>query len=100
MDDLKTSAKNQEQTGLSIIVRGYSDDIKMDFGLEKYAKSTFKYGKLATTEKIQIDLDAIIQALEQEGTYKYLGVGEGDGIQHEKMKEKVGKETTPCLHQS
>ena len=41
---------------------------------------------------IQIDLDTTIQQLEQEGTYKYLGVNEGDGIQHAKMKEKIKKE--------
>ena len=33
-----------------------------------------------------------IQQLEQEGTYKYLAVNEGDGIQHAKMKEKIKKE--------
>ena len=32
------------------------------------------------TENIQIDLDTTIQQLEQEGTQKYLGVNEGDGI--------------------
>lgn len=93
MDDLKTFAKNnREKTGLLTIVKGYSDDIEMEFGLEKCAKFTFKYGKLTTTDDIQIDLDATIQALEQEGTYKYLGVGEGDRIQHAKMKEKVRNE--------
>ena len=30
--------------------------------------------------------------MDQEGTYKYLGINEGDGIQHSKMKEKSGKE--------
>ena len=30
--------------------------------------------------------------LDQEGTYKYLGVNEGDGVQHSKMKEKIRKE--------
>ena len=49
-------------------------------------------GKLTTTENIQIDLDTTIQQLEQEGTYKYLGVIEGDGIQHAKMKEKIKQE--------
>ena len=52
----------------------------------------FKKGKLTTTENIQINLDTTIQQLEQEGTYKYLGVNEGDGIQHDKMKEKVKEE--------
>ena len=30
--------------------------------------------------------------LDQEGTYKYLGVNEADGVQHSKMKEKTRKE--------
>jgi len=41
--DLKTHAKNdQEQTGLLTIVKGFSDDIKLKFGLDKCAKATFK----------------------------------------------------------
>ena len=64
----------------------------MEFGQEKCSKAAFKKGKLTTTENIQIYLDTTIQQLEQEGTYKYLGVNEGDGIQHVKMKEKVRKE--------
>ena len=93
MDDLKTFGKNdREQTSLLTIVKGFSDDIQMEFGLEKCSKAAFKKGKLTTTENIQIDLDTTIQQLEQEGTYKYLGVNEGDGIQHAKMKEKIRKE--------
>ena len=64
----------------------------MEFGLEKCSKATFKKGKLTATLNMQIDLDTTIQQLEQEGTYKYLGVNEGDGIQHTKMKEKIEKE--------
>ena len=83
MDDLKTYAKNdQEQTGLLTIVKGFSNDIKMEFGLVKCKKATFKKGKLTITENIQIDMDTAIQDLEQEGTYKYLEVNEGNGIQH------------------
>ena len=51
----------------------------MEFGLEKCPKAGFKKGKLTITENIQIDPDTTIQQLEQEGTYKYLGVNEGDG---------------------
>ena len=46
----------------------------------------------STSENIQIELDTTIQELEQEGTYKYLGVNEGDGIQHAKMKGKIRKQ--------
>ena len=50
MDNLKTYAKNhQEQSSLLTIVKGLSNDTKMDFGLDKCAKATFRKGKLAAT---------------------------------------------------
>jgi len=39
-----------------------------------------------------IDITTTIKELEQEGTYKYQGVNEGDGIQHLTIKEKISKE--------
>ena len=93
MDDLKTYAKSDsQQTGLLNIVKTFSNDIKMEFGLDKSAKATFKRGKLTETFNLQLDTDTCIKELDQENTYKYLGVDEGDGIQHAKMKEKVKKE--------
>ena len=36
MDDLKTFGKNdREQISLLTVVKGFSDDIQMEFGLEK-----------------------------------------------------------------
>ena len=93
MDDLKTYAKNDdEQTGLLRTIKSFSDDIGMEFGLDKCAKTTFKRGRLADSSNIELDVNTVIQDLEQEGTYKYLGVSEGDGIQHSQMKEKIRKE--------
>ncbi|XP_073231990.1 uncharacterized protein [Porites lutea] len=93
MDDLKLYSKNeQEQVGELKIVKQFSDDIGMEFGLEKCAKASFMKGKLASTGNIVIDDDTEIQELNQEGVYKYLGVDESDGIQHSKMKEKIRKE--------
>ncbi|XP_063601678.1 uncharacterized protein LOC134777753 [Penaeus indicus] len=48
----------------------------MEFGLSKCAKATFKRGKLRNTKNIVLDDDSIIKELDQEGTYKYLGVNE------------------------
>lgn len=46
MDDLETFGKHdQGQTGLLIIVKGFSDDIQMAFGLDKCSEATFKKGK-------------------------------------------------------
>lgn len=74
------------------IIKIFSDDIKMEFGLDKYAKATFIKGKLTKTFNIVLNQDTAIQELDQEGTYKYLGINEGVGIQHSKMKEKIRKE--------
>lgn len=93
MDDLKLYASNDDELeGLLKTVKAFSDDIGMEFGLSKCAKATFKRGKLVRTKNIVLDDDSVIKELDQEGTYKYLGVNEGDGIQHAKMKEKIRKE--------
>ena len=69
-----------------------SDDINMEFGLNKCAKAIFKRGRLTSTTSIALNDNTKIKELEQEGAYKYLGVNEGKGIQHNAMKEKVRKE--------
>jgi len=55
-------------------------DIHMEFGLEKYAKITFKRGKLTHFQNLVIGINREIQELEQGKTYKYLGIEEGKGI--------------------
>ena len=42
------SKNEQEQVGELKIVKHFSDEIDMEFGLEKYAKASFKKGKLAS----------------------------------------------------
>jgi hypothetical protein len=59
----------------------------MDFGLEKCAKIIFKKGKLIHSQNLVTDINREIQELEQGKTYKYLGIEESEGIQHQKMKE-------------
>ena len=39
-----------------------------------------------------LDTTMTIKDLEPEESYKYLGVTEGDGIQHSSMREKIRKE--------
>uniref|UniRef100_H3A107 Reverse transcriptase domain-containing protein n=1 Tax=Latimeria chalumnae TaxID=7897 RepID=H3A107_LATCH len=69
-----------------------SQDIGMEFGLDKCVKATFQLGKFTFTENIELRKDVTIKELAQEGAYKYLGVDESDGIQHAKMKQKIKKE--------
>ena len=67
MDDLKLYSKNdQEQVGQLKIVKQFSDDIGMTFGLEKCAKASFKRCKLVSTGNIEISDDTAIQELNQE----------------------------------
>ena len=95
MDDLKTFAKNDNvQTGILNTVKKFSDDINMDFGLEKCVKATFIKGKLTTWQNVQLDINTTIKDLEPGEAYKHLEMDEGDGIQNSKMKEKIRKE---CL---
>ena len=54
----------------------FSDDIKMEFGLDKCAKATFKKGKLISANNIELDDHTSIKDLDQDGTYRYLGVDE------------------------
>ena len=93
MDDLKLYAKDDnELEGLLRIVKGFSDDISMDFGLSKYAEVTFKRGKLQKSDHVWLNEETIIKGLEQEKVYKYLGVDDSSGIQHARMMQKLKRE--------
>jgi hypothetical protein len=92
MDYLKLYAKNDDQLETLLqTVHHFSNDINMTFGLDKCAKATFKRGKLTQTSNVELNIDTVIKELDQEETYKYLGIDEIDGIQHSKIKEKIRK---------
>ena len=82
---------DKELDGLVRKVKKFSDDIGMEFGLDKCAKATFIRGRLTSTSKIKLDEDANLRELDQEETYKYLGIDESDEMQHAKMKKRSGK---------
>ena len=68
MDDLKFYSKNdQEQVGELKIVKQFSDDIGMEFGLEKCGKASFKKWKLASTGNIIIIEHTAIEELNLKG---------------------------------
>ena len=93
MDDVKVFAKNDLQLGQIInIIKEFSDDIHMQFGLDKCAKITIKKGKYIAGENIILNEQEQIQNLEQGEMYKYLGVHENTEIQQHKMKMNIKKE--------
>jgi hypothetical protein len=90
MDDLKLISKSEEELQKQIqTVKTFSDNIHMEFGLEKCAKIAFKRGKLVHSQNLAINFNREIQELEQGKTYKYLGIEESEGIQHQQMKERL-----------
>ena len=62
MDDLKLIAKSEEE--LQKQIQTFSDDINMEFWLEKCAKITFKICKLTHSQNLVIDTNREIQYLE------------------------------------
>ena len=73
-------------------MKNVSDDIKMEFGLDKCAKASFKRGKKVAAEGIPLNDNQALQDLDQAETYKYLEMEEEEGVQHHKMKVKIRKE--------
>jgi hypothetical protein len=76
MDDLKLYASDQKQLkSLLETTAIFSNDINMEFGLDKCAILNVKRGKIETTENLTLNLSEIgIPALKLDETYKYLGV--------------------------
>ena len=90
MGDLKLFAKDDNDLeGLLQTVKKFSDDIGMSFVLDKCAKATFKRRKLTGATSAELDRNTVIK---QEEVYKYLGIGESNGIQLTAIKEKIRKE--------
>ena len=93
IDNLKLYGTSDNQlTGLINTVKNVSEDIKMEFGIDKCAKASFKRGKKVSAEGIPLNDNQVIQDLDQAETYKYLGMEEGEGVQHHKMKLKIRKD--------
>jgi hypothetical protein len=66
IDDLKLIAKSEEELQKQIqTVKNFSDDICMEFGLDKCAKITFKRGKVTHSQNLVIGINIEIQELEQ-----------------------------------
>lgn len=89
MDDLKLYGKNRSQlNSLLETVRIYSEDIGMQFGLEKCAVIEMKRGKVSSSESMSVG-GCEIGSLGGEHQYKYLGVWESDRVENALMKEKI-----------
>jgi hypothetical protein len=90
--------KSEEELQKQIqTVATFSDDIHMEFGLDKCAKVVFKKGKLVHLQNLVVDINREMQELAQGETYEYHGTEESDGTQHQHMKGRLKKEYTRRL---
>ena len=93
MDDLKLYSQNEK--GLDPLVhrvRVFSDDIGMEFGMEKCAMLVMEKGKIVKSVGIELPDGKVIKSLQEGESYKYLGILEADKFLEEKMKFNVSKE--------
>ena len=92
MDDTKLFAKNEkEQETLIHTVRIYSQDIGMEFGIEKCAILVMKSGKQHLPDGMELPNQDKIKTLAENETYKYLGILDVDTIKQGEMKDKIQK---------
>ena len=93
MDDLKLQAENEK--GLESLVqtvRIFSDDIGMEFGMDKCATLVLKEGKITKFDGISLPNGKEMRGLIGGAVYKYLDIIQADQIRYTEMKEKVKTE--------
>ena len=77
MDDLKLYASNDQQLRQMIsIVKTFSEDICMQFGIDKCNKLTVIRGEVKPADDITLSNGEILKSLEPDQQYKYLGFNE------------------------
>ena len=92
MDDIKLFAKKEKELETLIhAVRIYSQDIGMEFDIEKCAMLVMKSGKRHITDGMEVPNRDRIRTLEENETYKYLGILEADTIKQVQMKDMIRK---------
>ena len=74
------------------IVSAFSEDIEMEFGIEKYAMLLMEKGKIVKSVGIELPDGKVIKSLQEGESYKYLGILEADKFLGERMKLNVSKE--------
>ena len=93
MDDLKLYSRTEK--GLDALVqtvRVFSEDIGMEFGIEKCAMLLMEKGKTVKSVGIELPDGRVIKTLQEGESYKYLGILEADKSLEGKMKLNVSKE--------
>ena len=79
MDDLKLYANNEKSLeSLIQTVRVFSNNIGMEFGVEKCAVLKMKKGKMANSDEIALPNKTTMKGLKEGDSCKYLGIMQAD----------------------
>ena len=93
MDDLKFYSRIEKGwDSLVQTVHVFSEHIGMEFGIEKCAMLVMEKGKIVKSIGVELSDVKVIKSLQENESYKYLGVLEADKFLEEKMKFNVSKE--------
>ena len=84
-----TSNYEKELETLIHAVRIYSQDIGMEFGIEKCAMAVMKSGERHLIDGLELPNLDKIRTLAENETYKYLGILEADTLKQVEMKDKI-----------
>ena len=93
MDDLKLYSRSEK--GLDSLVqtvRVFSEDIGMEFGIEKCAMLAMEKGKIVKLVGLELPNGKVIKSLQEGESYKYSGILEANKFLEGKMKLNVSKE--------
>ena len=93
MNDLKLYSRSEK--GLDSLVQAvcvFSEDIVMEFGIEKFTMLVMEKGKIVKSVGIKLPDGKVVKSLQEGESYKYLGILEADKFLEEKMKLNVSKE--------
>ena len=70
----------------------FSEDIGMQFCIEKCAMLVMEKGKIVKAVGIELPDAKVVKSLQEGESYKYLGILEADKFLEERMKLNVSKE--------
>ncbi|XP_044745138.1 uncharacterized protein LOC123307002 [Coccinella septempunctata] len=99
MDDIKLYARGRKQLEGEIeLVRRFSEDIGMSFGLEKCAVVEVKRGKMVAEGNIRLADGREIAELAMEERYKNLGIQQTYEIKQTENKQNVKTELMTRVH--
>ena len=75
MDDLKLYSRNEKELdSLVLTIHIFSEDIGMEFGIEKCAMLVTEKGKIVKSVGIELPDSNVIKSLQEGESYKYLGI--------------------------